>query len=146
MKRLSKSFLRVGGIIDIVMAGCFFIAVIVFAILASPIFTDIFVKAFEDGSAHSSASGTPEQLTFALQLVFMGLAIGFTFGVACGIVGAIFSFKAVKFYTRKMLITNIVLGSCIGSGFSTAAGILGVIALAREARNEARKAKIIGIE
>ena len=146
MKRLSKSFLRVGGIIDFVLAGSFFIAVIVFGILASPLFTDVLVKGIEEGNITSSIEATPEQAAFAIQLIFLGLAVGFLFVVAFAIVAAIFSFKAVNNYTRKMLITNIVLGSCIGSGFSTAAGILGVIALAREARNESRKAKIKEIE
>lgn len=146
MKRLSKTFLRVGGIIDFVIAGCFFIAVIVFAILASPLFTDVLVKGIEDGNITSSIEVTPEQAAFGIQLVFLGLAIGFVFVVACAIVAAIFSFKAVNNYTKGMLITNIVLGSCIGSGFSTAAGILGVIALAREARTASHQAKIEAIE
>ena len=146
MKRLSKTFLRVGGIIDFVIAGSFFIAVIVFAILASPLFTDVLVKGIEDGNITSSIEVTPEQAAFGIQLVFLGLAVGFSFVVACAVVAAIFSFKAVNNYTKGMLITNIVLGSCIGSGFSTAAGILGVIALARENRTASRQAKIEAIE
>lgn len=138
MKRLSKTFLRVGGIIDIVVAGSFLIAAIIFAVLASPVFTDVFVRGFENGTAQTSASGTPEEKAFAVQIVFLTLAIVFFTVVGCGIVGSVFSFKAAANYNRKMLITNIVLGFVLGSKFSSAGGILGVIALAREERNKAR--------
>lgn len=146
MKRLSKTFLRVGGIVDFVVAGSLFITVIVFAILASPLFTDILVEGFEEGANHTSFPGTPEEQAFAIQMLFLGFAVGFALLVACFIVAAVFSFKAINNYTKKMLITNIVLGFVMGSNFSAAAGILGVIALAREARNEAQQAKKEEIE
>lgn len=138
MKKLSRSFLRVGGIIDLVCAGMCFFGVIVFALLASPIFTDIFVKGIESGNVQTSSNDTPEQIVFVLQLVFLGLSITFAFLIGCLVVAAIFSFKALNNYNRKMLITNIVLGFVMGSNFSAAAGILGLIALAREDRNKAR--------
>ena len=79
-------------------------------------------------------------------MLFLGFAVGFALLVTCFIVAAVFSFKAINNYTKKMLITNIVLGFVMGSNFSAAAGILGVIALAREARNEAQQAKKEEIE
>ena len=146
MKRLSKSFLRVGGIIDIVIAASMFITVIVFAILASPVFTDALVKGFENGTAHTAAPGTPEEQAFAVQIVFLGLAVGFSFIVVGAIIASIFSFKAVKNYNKGMLIANIVLGFACGSKFSAAAGILGTIALARENRNASRQEVVDAIE
>ena len=143
MKRIGRTLIRVGGIISIVYAACFALAMVVFIVLAAPVFTSTLINGLSNESIQSTFPGTPEEQALAIQIMFgvmaavFGLLAGFN--LACALV----SFKCLKEDTKKGLyIANVVFGLLSGVYFNTAGGVLGIIALTKQERRD-RRNKIV---
>ena len=142
MKRLSRTFIRIGGILAIVYAACFALCMVVFIVLATPVFTGVLVEGFTSGKATSDIPGTPEEKAAAIQIVFGVLAAVFAFLSGFGIASATVAFKALKQDSKGLYITNIVFGILSGSMLNTAGGVLGTLALSRQEIRD-RRQKIV---
>ena len=138
MKRLARTFIRVGGILAIVFAACFVLAMVVFIVLATPVFTQVLVDGFSSGNFTSDIPGTPEEKALAVQITFGVMAGIYALVAGFGLASAIVSFKALKEDRKGLYIANIVFGILSGSSFNTAGGVLGTIALTRQERRDRR--------
>ena len=137
MKRIARTLIRVGGILAIVYAACFALAMVVFIVLATPVFTGVLVDGLSSGYNQSSFPGTPEEQALAIQIMFGCMAFAFALLAGFGLTSAIVSFKCLKEDNKKGLyITNIVFGILSGCYLNTAGGVLGVIALTKQERRD----------
>ena len=143
MKRIARTLIRVGGILAIVWAACFALAMVVFIVLATPVFTQTLVDGLSNEQIQSTFPGTPEEQALAIQIMFATMAVAFGLVAGFGLASAIVSFKCLKEDNRKGLyIANIVFGLLSSSYLNAAGGILGTIALTRQERRD-RRNKII---
>ena len=139
MKRLSRTFIRIGGILAIVYAATFVLCMVVFIVLATPVLTDALVEGFESGKATSDFPGTPEEKAAAVQIMFGVMAACFGLVAGFGFASAIVSFKALKEERKGLYIANIVFGILSGSMLNTAGGVLGTIAMSRQEIRDRRQ-------
>ena len=137
MAKLSKTFLLIGAILSLVLAGTFVICGIVFFVMASPALTDMIVKLLEEAKVHSDIPGTPEEQAAAIQAFAAGLGGMFIFFALISIASGVVGFIGRQKWTKGLLIANIVLG-LMSAEFNAAGGILGLIATARIERNNRR--------
>lgn len=139
MKRIARTLIRVGGILAIVYAACFALAMVVFIVLATPVFTQTLVDGLSSAKFQSDIPGTPEEQALAIQIMFGCMAFAFALLAGFGLASAIVSFKCLKEDNKKGLyIANIVFGILSGSSLNTAGGVLGTIALTRQERRDRR--------
>ena len=137
MKRIARTLIRVGGILAIVYAACFALAMVVFIVLSTPVFTQALVDGLSTAKFQSDFPGTPEDQALAIQIMFGIMAACFAFLAGFGLASAIVSFKCLKEDSKKGLyIANIVFGILSGSYLNTAGGVLGTIALTRQERKD----------
>lgn len=134
MKNLSRIFLRIGAILAIVCGAIFVALTVMFAIFASPAFKDALMEGFKNGTAHSSYEGSIEDQTFAVQIMFLIMAISFGITGALEIASAVISFKAISKPSENVLVLAIVFGALSGTTFPIAGGVVGLIAEGKEKR------------
>lgn len=145
MKRLARTFIRIGGILAIVFAACFALAMVVFIVLATPVFTQVLVDGFSSGNFTSDLPGTPEEKALAVQIIFGVMAAVYGLVAGFGLASALVSFKALKSDSKGLYIANIVFGILSCSSFNTAGGVLGVIAITKQERRD-RLNKVVDAE
>ena len=137
MKRIARTLIRVGGILGIVYAACFALAMVVFIVLATPVFTETLVNGLNNETIQSAFPGTPEQQALAIQIMFGVMAGGFAIAAGFSLASAVISFKCLKEDRKGLYIANIVFG-LLGTSFNAAGGILGTIAITRQERRDRR--------
>lgn len=143
MKRIGRTLIRVGGILAIVYSACFALAMVVFIVLATPLFTQTLISGLNNETIQSAFPGTPEEQALAIQIMFGVMAAGFGLVAGFCLASVIVSFKTLKEDNKKGLyIANIVFGLLSGVYFNTAGGVLGVIAITRQERKD-RRNKIV---
>ena len=130
MKKLSKVFLTIAGILHIVCAVSYFIisaVLMVFCIIYFATGSFFLYKYYGDAEAETAAAVILILviLYFILSFVLIG------YGIA-SIVGSRLTFKALNAPDKKGLITAIVFGGLFGVEFGVAGGIIGLIALNKE--------------
>ena len=137
MKRIGRTFIRVGGILAIVYAACFALAMVVFIVLATPVFKQVLIDGLDNETIQSTFPGETEQQALAIQIMFGIMAAAFGLVACFGLASAIVSFKTLKEDNKKGLyIANIVFGILSGVYFNTAGGVLGTIAISRQERRD----------
>ena len=136
MRKLSNTFLLVGGIISIVLAACLLLSAIIMFIGATPACGDLLAKLVDKIPNKGDAS--TEDIVKAIQLAFVVSGVFCIFMGALAIPSIVVSFKARQNPTANLLICNIVFGLLCGSEFNAAGGILGLIRNKREERNKNR--------
>ena len=140
MRKLSNTFLTIGGILSFVFVGLFIVLAIVCFVVSSPVGTDL-VKDWVANHPEQSDL-TPEQAAKLFSAAFVACGILFLFISAFAVPSGIVAFKAKQKPTHGILVANIVFGALSGTSFNIAGGILGLIRNNREERN-ARNNKVV---
>lgn len=137
MAKLSKTFLLIGAILSLVLAGSFVICAIVFFVMGSPAMKEMLIQLLEEAEIHTDFPGTPEQQATAIQALFASFGGVFLFFGLISVASGVVAFIGRQKWTKGLLIANIVLG-LMSAEFNAAGGILGLIATARIERNNRR--------
>ena len=128
--RISRIFLRISAILDIVVACVVLLCAIAMIVLGTlPAFHDLLVEHSQEMNMPGSVS--PDKAADLVSIFLVSGGISLLFLVGTCVAGAIVAFKALETPTKNLLIANIVLG-CFSVQLSIPGGILGLIGLSRE--------------
>ena len=127
MKTVTKVLLIIGGILAILSALSFLAGGIVLVVFSGPQFYDTILKMIQDGSAHSSLPGTPEQQVATIQSAFLIAGIVLLVEVLFLVIQAAIAFMASSRRSNALYIANIVIGVITLSVFNLAGGIIGLV-------------------
>lgn len=128
LKRFSRIFLLIGGILGYVYGACLALCAVVFYVLATPMVIEPLKEAIADGRINGPEGASPEVAVTAVQIIFLTTAIILTIWVVLCFLSAVFAFKARNQGDKKSYILNMVFGLISGTEFNVAGGILGYIA------------------
>ena len=127
MKTATKVLLIIGGILAILSALSFLACGIVLVVFSGPQFYDMILKMIQDGTAHSSLPGTPEQQVATIQSAFLIAGIVLLVEVLFLAIQAVIAFMASSRRSNTLYIANIVIGVITLSVFNLAGGIVGLV-------------------
>ena len=127
MKTATKVLLIIGGILAILSALSFLAGGIVLVVFSGPQFYDTILKMIQDGTAHSSLPGTPEQQVATIQSAFLIAGIVLLVEVLFLAIQAVIAFMASSRRSNTLYIANIVIGVITLSVFNLAGGIVGLV-------------------
>ena len=137
MRRLSNTFLLVGGILSFVLLGCFVLAAIGCFLFNIPMIVDLVREALLQVMTPEAANKT----IMAIQAGSIASGVFFLLFAALCIPSGVVAMKARNNPSRGLLVANIVFGLISCAEFNAAGGILGLIRNAREERNQRRAEK-----
>ena len=129
MKKASKIFFLVGGILSFIVAILFLTLGILFFTFSSDTFKDILLEGLRNGTIQTTLSGSEEEIVIAIQIIFRTLGVTFLVLTALPIVNAIFAFIARKRENKALYILNIVFGFMSDVIVNAIGGIFGLISL-----------------
>lgn len=129
MRKTSRTFLKVGAILGIILGVLAIIGGIVSAVIGKVRPDNEMLKPFYEiiNQYFKGNISTFQNLAFTWGITIILCGI-------CSIVSSVFAFIARNKPTNGMFITVIVLSACGGSAFATLGGIFGLIANAQERR------------
>lgn len=133
MRKLSNTFLLVGGILAFVYVGLFAIIGTVFVVMGTPVFTNFIQQYVTEHPEVSDLS--PEQAAQLFAIIFISCGVTMYIIAAFCVPSGIVALKARQNPTHGMLVANIVFGVLAGTAFNIAGGVLGLIRNNREERN-----------
>ena len=116
MKTASKILLIVGASLSMIMAVTFIILGVVFVFMGiDPQAKADIINGLENGTVHSSFTGTTEEQAVYIQAMFFALGFVFVIWAALLVLGGTFSFISVAKKKTPLYILAIVFGiiSCV---------------------------------
>ena len=127
MKQATKIISIIGAVFSFLGAVGMLIGMIVLFVLAGPAMREMLIKAINEGSAHSSIPGTPEEQVAVIQLILLVTAITLIPLLLCAIAGGVLALINTTKENSAINVTIIVLGVLTGNAFLLVAGIFGLI-------------------
>ena len=136
MRRLSNTFLTIGAVLAFVFAGVLILTSIIFFVIGSPAFAEMFREGLEENANYSGEDINTAVLAFQLAFTICGVA--FIMVGVLRIPSGVIAILAKKNPTKGLLIANIVLGALCGCYFNIAGGVIGLIYNGKLARREVK--------
>ena len=128
MKKASDILLLLGAVLSFVSLIGLLIAGIILFVFASPAFTQVLIDGVNNGTVHSSAEGTPEEIAAFVQSVLLAVGIIMFVCMVPIVVSAVFALRARKYPDTTHLIVALVLAIIFGGNLVIVIGaILGLV-------------------
>ena len=130
MKKASEVLLLIGAILSFVSLLGLLVGAIILFVFASPALTDLIIEGINNGSVHSSQTGTPEEVAAFVQMTLSITAVVLLVCMIPVVVAGIFALRASKKQDMTSYIVALVLALVFGGNIITVIGaILGIVEL-----------------
>ena len=110
MKKASNILYLIGGIYAIVSVAALLIAGVILLIFSSSALTATIIKGIEEGTIHTSFTGSPEEIAVMIQITFLAIGITFIAVSAIYVIAGIIAFKGRNNDKKNLFVANIVFG------------------------------------
>lgn len=127
MRKASKIILLICAVLGIISALGLLVSTILMFVFASPGMTEQIQQMIADGTIHSSYSGTPEEVTRAVQFTFLIVGIVLLVVLVFEIPLIVLDFVGYKKESSGLFIAIIILSIMSGSILNIIGGVLGLI-------------------
>lgn len=134
MKKASNYVLLAGIIYSFVVVVTFCVVAGIFLSFNTPEGKQAIIQGIQDGTIHTSFTGTTEQQADQIIILWVGLAIAFFVMAFFALINAFIAIVGKSKKTKGLYILNIVFGVISGVYVNAIGAIFGLVALAREPR------------